>query len=72
MAFAAAGMAALFAGVVRCPLAGIVLMIEMTGHYQLVIPLTVAAYTATFTADQLRIKPVYDALLEDMLQREKT
>jgi CIC family chloride channel protein len=72
MAFAAAGMAALFAGVVRCPLAGIVLMIEMTGHYQLVIPLTVTAYTATFTADQLRIKPVYDALLEDMLQREKT
>jgi len=72
MAFAAAGMAALFAGVVRCPLAGIVLMIEMTGHYELVIPLTVAAYTATFTADQLRIKPVYDALLEDMLQREKS
>ena len=71
MAFAAAGMSALFAGVVRCPLAGIVLMIEMTGHYELVIPLTVAAYTATFTADQLRIKPVYDALLEDMLQREK-
>ncbi len=72
MAFAAAGMSALFAGVVRCPLAGIVLMVEMTGHYELVIPLTVAAYTATFTADQLRIKPVYDALLEDMLQREKS
>jgi CIC family chloride channel protein len=72
MAFAAAGMSALFAGVVRCPLAGIVLMIEMTGHYELVIPLTVAAYTATFTADQLRIKPVYDALLEDLLQREST
>lgn len=70
-AFAAAGMSAMFAGVVRCPLAGIVLMIEMTGHYELAIPLTVAAYTATFTADQMRIKPVYDALLEDQLERER-
>jgi chloride channel protein, CIC family len=71
MAFAAAGMSALFAGVVRCPLAGIVLMIEMTGHYELVIPLTVAAYAATFTADQLQIKPIYDALLEDQHQRSQ-
>jgi CIC family chloride channel protein len=66
-AFAVAGMAALFAGVVRCPLTGIVLIIEMTGHYELILPLMVASFTSAVVADELYVLPVYDALLESQL-----
>ena len=62
-AFAVAGMAAMFAAVVRCPLTGIVLMIEMTGHYTLILPLLIASFSAHFIADALGVAPVYDALL---------
>jgi CIC family chloride channel protein len=67
-AFAVVGMAALFASVVRCPLTGIVLIIEMTGHYELIIPLMVASFAASITADELHSAPVYDALLELQLK----
>lgn len=66
-AFAVAGMAALFAGVVRCPLTGIVLIIEMTGHYELILPLMVASFSSAVVADELGVLPVYDALLESQL-----
>jgi CIC family chloride channel protein len=70
-AFAVVGMAAVFAGVVRCPLTGIVLIIEMTGHYGLILPLMVASFTAAITADELLVAPVYDALLESQLAGQK-
>lgn len=63
-AFAVAGMAAMFAAVVRCPLTGIVLMVEMTGHYTLILPLLIASFTAHFVADACGVAPVYDALLQ--------
>ncbi|MFJ3875987.1 ClC family H(+)/Cl(-) exchange transporter [Streptomyces sp. NPDC090077] len=68
-AFAAVGMAALFAGVVRAPLTGVVLVLEMTGAAPLVLPLLVACFAATLTADALRSEPVYDALRRRMLER---
>jgi CIC family chloride channel protein len=70
-AFAVVGMAAVFAGVVRCPLTGIVLIIEMTGHYGLILPLMVASFTAAITADELLVAPIYDALLESQLAGQK-
>ncbi|MDB5340661.1 MAG: putative H(+)/Cl(-) exchange transporter ClcA [Planctomycetaceae bacterium] len=71
-AFAVVGMAAVFASVVRCPLTGIVLIIEMTGHYALILPLMVASFTAAITADELHVAPVYDALLESQLATTAT
>lgn len=68
-AFAVVGMAAAFAGIVRCPLTGVVLIIEMTGHYELILPLMVASFTATFVADETGIEPIYDALLESQLKQ---
>lgn len=38
--FAVVGMAAYFTGVVHAPLTGIVLIIEMTGNYALILPLS--------------------------------
>jgi CIC family chloride channel protein len=64
-------MASAFAGVVRCPLTGIVLIIEMTGHYELILPLMVASFTASITADELHVAPIYDALLENQLAAQK-
>ena len=67
-AWAVVGMAALFAGTVRAPLTGIVLMLEMTESYTLMLPLLVATFAAQWTADLLREPPIYDALLERELR----
>jgi len=67
--FAVVGMAALFSAIVRAPLTGMVLMVEMTGSYALVLPLLVACLTAYGIADFLGDRPVYEALLERDLLR---
>ena len=70
--FAVVGMAAYFTAIVRAPLTGIVLMVEMTGNYSLVLPLLVACLTAYGLADFLGDRPVYEALLErDLLRAQK-
>ena len=67
--FAVIGMAAYFTAIVRAPLTGIVLLVEMTGDYSLVLPLLAACLTAYGVADLLRDRPVYEALLERDLLR---
>jgi len=69
--FAVVGMAAYFTAIVRAPLTGIVLMVEMTGNYSLVLPLLLACLTAYGLADFLRDRPVYEALLERDLLRSQ-
>ncbi len=69
-AFAVAGMAALFSSVVRAPLTGIVLVLEMTGNYEQLFPLLVACMTAYLVAERFRVIPVYDALLAYSLEQE--
>jgi CIC family chloride channel protein len=65
-------MAAYFTAVVRAPLTGIVLIVEMTGNYSLVLPLLAACLTAYGVADFLGDRPVYEALLErDLMRAEK-
>ena len=68
-AFAVVGMAAFFASVVRAPLTGLVLIIEMTGSYALMLPLLVACFCAYILAEGLKTPPVYEALLERDLAR---
>lgn len=48
--FAIAGMGALFAASVRAPLTGIVLVLEMTDNYQLILPMIVTCLGATLIA----------------------
>jgi chloride channel protein, CIC family len=69
--FAVVGMAAYFSAIVRAPLTGIVLIVEMTGNYSLVLPLLVACLTAYSVAEFLRDRPVYEALLERDLIRSQ-
>ncbi len=64
IAFAVVAMAALFSAVVRAPLTGIVLLLEMTGNYSLLLPLMVASLTAYLLAERLGYKAIYESLLE--------
>ncbi|GIV89962.1 MAG: voltage gated Cl- channel protein [Chloroflexus sp.] len=57
------GMAALFTGIVRAPLTGIVLIAEMTGNYNQLLPLLLACFFAYAVAEVLRDRPIYEALL---------
>lgn len=56
------GMGALFTAIVRAPLTGIVLMVELTGQYGFMLPLLVACLTAYGVAEGLGDEPVYEAL----------
>jgi len=62
--FAVIGMGALLTAIVRAPLTGIVLMIELTGTYDYMLPLLVACLTAYGVAEGLRDTPIYEALRE--------
>jgi CIC family chloride channel protein len=68
-AWAVAGMAGLFAATVRAPLTGIVLMLEMTESYTLMLPLLATSFAAQWVADRLGEQPIYDSLLERELRR---
>jgi len=61
-AFAVAGMAAFFTASIRAPLTGIVICLEMTGCYDLFLPMLAACAGSYLAATLLRSEPVYDAL----------
>jgi CIC family chloride channel protein len=67
--FAVVGMAAYFTAIVRAPLTGITLIIEMTGNYSQMLPLLVACFCAYAIAELLKNLPVYESLLERDLKR---
>lgn len=67
--FAVVGMAAYFTAIVRAPLTGIVLIIEMTGNYAQMLPLLVACFCAYLVAEALGELPLYERLLERDLMR---
>jgi CIC family chloride channel protein len=66
--FAIAGMGALFAATVRAPVTGIILVVEMTDNYQLILPLLVTCMGATLIAQILKGKPLYSELLKQSLR----
>jgi CIC family chloride channel protein len=63
-------MAAYFTAVVRAPLTGIVLIVEMTGNYQQMLPLLVACFCAYAVTEIIKDVPIYEALLERDLRRD--
>ena len=70
-AFAVVGMAAFFTGVVRAPLTGIVLVIEMTASVEMLLPMLVACFAAMLVPTLLGDPPIYDSLRELTLRRAK-
>ena len=63
-AFALVGMGAVFSGTVRAPMTSVLIIIEMTSGYSLILPLMIANMTAYGLARHFRPTPVYEALLE--------
>lgn len=64
--FAVVGMAALFTGIVRAPLTGLVLVTEMTGSVTMLLPMLAACFVAMLVPTVLRNPPIYDSLGERM------
>jgi CIC family chloride channel protein len=68
--FAVVGMAAYFTAIVRAPLTGVVLILEMTGNYEQMLPLLASCFCAYAVAEYMKDPPIYEALLErDLLRR---
>ncbi|GAK52713.1 chloride channel core [Candidatus Moduliflexus flocculans] len=67
--FAVVGMAAYFTAIVRAPLTGIMLIVEMTGNYSQMLPLLVSCFCAYAVTELLKDLPIYEALLQRDLKR---
>lgn len=67
--FAILAMAGHFAAIVKAPITGIILIFEMTGSFEQLLPLSVVVFIALLTSDLLGVNPVYDDLLEDILSQ---
>lgn len=65
-------MAGYFTAIVRAPITGIVLIMEMTGSFTHMLPLTVVSVIAYVIADLIKSPPVYEALLENLIKNEST
>ena len=64
-----AGMASLFAASVRAPLTGIILVVEMSQNYSLILPLTLACLASSTVAQLSHCLPVYASLLKRVLNK---
>jgi len=69
--FAVAGMGALFAATVRSPITGVVLVVEMTQNYSLILPLMITCITSTTVMQLARNQPIYTQLLQRILKIKK-
>jgi len=61
-------MAGYFTAIVKAPITGIVLIMEMTGSLSHMLSLTIVSMTAYVVSDLFKSPPIYDALLEGMAE----
>ncbi|MBB3769741.1 CIC family chloride channel protein [Angulomicrobium tetraedrale] len=69
-ALAIAAMGGLFAATIGAPLVGMVLVMELTGAYSMLVPVMVTTILANMTAQALGGRPIYEILLERTLAIE--
>lgn len=64
------GMVALFTSIVRAPITGIILIIEMSGSLSYLLSLTMVAVISYLTVEVFNIKPIYELLLERITDKK--
>lgn len=62
-AFALVGMGATFCAIIRAPMTSVLIIVEMTGGYSLILPLMIANMTAYVLARRFNRTSIYEALL---------
>ena len=62
-AFALVGMGAVFSATIRAPMTSVLIIVEMTSGYSLILPLMIANMSAYVLARRWRAEPIYEALL---------
>ncbi|WP_411679395.1 ClC family H(+)/Cl(-) exchange transporter [Clostridium thailandense] len=65
--FVILAMAGYFTAVVRAPITGSILITEMTGSFNHLLPLALISIIAYITADLLKSEPIYESLLDRFL-----
>ena len=70
VALAIAAMGGLFAATIGAPLVGMVLVMELTGAYSLLVPVMLTTIVANMVAQRLGGRPIYEILLERTLALE--
>lgn len=62
-AFALVGMAAVFSGAARAPMSTIIMVFEMSGDYQLILPLLLATVVSVLVSEIMQPQSVYHVML---------
>ena len=68
--FVVIGMAGLFASIVRSPITGIVLVFELTGNMNNILPLAVVSLISYATANFIGVTPFYEYLFEKIVSTD--
>ncbi len=71
LVFSVIAMSGHFAAIVRSPITGILLIVEMTGSFSYLLPLGLVALVSYFTAEVCRSEPVYESLLDIILENQQ-
>ncbi|HSM86606.1 MAG TPA: chloride channel protein, partial [Candidatus Limnocylindrales bacterium] len=61
-AFALVGMGTMFAGILRAPLTSVFMMLEVSGNYDVIIPVIISNTLAYLISRSLQSVPIFDAL----------
>lgn len=64
-------MAGVMSSSVKAPITSILLMAEMTGSLVHLLPVAMVAFIALLTSDLLKIHPIYEVLLERLVETDK-
>jgi H+/Cl- antiporter ClcA len=65
-------MAAHFSAIVKAPITGSILILEMTGSFEQLLPLIAVSMSAYIASDLLEGKPIYDVLLTRILAKQRS
>lgn len=69
--FVLLAMAGYFTAIVRAPITGIILLFEMSGTVDQMLSLAIVSVTAYITATLLRSRPIYESLLDRILEGQR-